>query len=1000
MIKDYLIRLKAEGADGVKKEFDGIIGSSEKLSSTLAEVGTAAKGFAAVGAAVVATLAAIGAATTQAMEMAVLGDEVNNLSGQFEQISVNSGKNYVAFLSELKDASDGAISNTQLYAIANKAMSAGLEENGLSLSEIISLTNKYAETTGIDAVQAIESVTKSMSTGKVMALQAMGIQLDLTKATEDYAKSIGVAVEDLTDQEKKIISQNAAMEGLRNATIGLTDVTAGAGDAADRVSAEWDNLVSEFMSAFDQSESLRAAFLELQGALLELDFVQLGTDVAEFASYIVNAAAKVVEFARSLQLVLDQEGSLQSMLEKQGKAFAAQVTTLDQLSSAYDQTGRAIAETQLKVAALEGQFESYKTGGLELTHDQLVALMKDIEVGKGTLEGFRVQMSELEKQEVKLQKAKETLAVTEQKVTTVRKVGKKAADEQAKAEEEIKKAVESLDKSYENLIRTIEQRSIEDAMEGAIRSADNANFDELRAKLEASTVEGLTGGMTDPAVVAAAEKLGKAQVDEVVRGMEEDAAADVQAAMEDSLQGATDFWGEILTGVVEGDLETTLKDMLKRQAIEFGAQMLGQMTVAMMGGGGGAGGGGFDWMSMLSGGGDFSSWFGGASGGSGATGSAAAGASGGGASGASSGVAGVSSATILAAVAAIYGYQAYDSGKGLFDGSGSNDRKSGIETAMMSNLMTAWIPVLTNAIGLDNIWGSSGDRQSHEREGIFDSLSETTGREFDIGNRDRFEGEWVEAFENVAGEGQAAFAAVGEGIVRMSGISSDIGGQIGFLLAENVGGSMSELLAIMDEVGLNAGEMKEELKLAFLDGEVALDSFGFQLQGLNQLQDMNIAGSANIAGAIEEMAKNIDGTPREKLLSYQLLWTELGEAGVTSVGAMGEALVDRLGPQARDVFANIEAAGIGSFDNITDLSADQIYLIISEMSKLEGQVTASFGGIEGAGDNFENEADKMVSAMGRVERAARDADSAVRNLTRNQNTSLESASKQELGTTA
>ena len=134
-----------------------------------------------------------------------------------DRLSRNLNLNSKDILSGLQTASKGAVSNYGLILSANKAMSLGVAKNtndfttlwALTFSETVLFTTLMeiarikAKNMGITTTQAYNDIVTGLGRGSAMILDNLGITINAAQANEEYAKSIGKTVSQLTDAEKK-----------------------------------------------------------------------------------------------------------------------------------------------------------------------------------------------------------------------------------------------------------------------------------------------------------------------------------------------------------------------------------------------------------------------------------------------------------------------------------------------------------------------------------------------------------------------------------------------------------------------------------------------------------------------------------------------------------------------------------------------------------------------------------------------------------------------------
>ncbi|PZM87655.1 MAG: hypothetical protein DLD55_00020 [candidate division SR1 bacterium] len=124
-------------------------------------------------------------------------------SEAMERLSKNMNISSKDILSGLQKASKGTVSNYDLILSANKAMSLGVAKNTNDFTTLMDIARVKAKNMGITTTQAYNDIVTGLGRGSAMILDNLGITVNAAAANEEYAKSIGKTVNQLTDAEKK-----------------------------------------------------------------------------------------------------------------------------------------------------------------------------------------------------------------------------------------------------------------------------------------------------------------------------------------------------------------------------------------------------------------------------------------------------------------------------------------------------------------------------------------------------------------------------------------------------------------------------------------------------------------------------------------------------------------------------------------------------------------------------------------------------------------------------
>ena len=145
-------------------------------------------------------------------------------------------------IEKLRIATDGTMSNFDLFQQANNAMVLGITKNTDEMASMFDMAQRLGKALGVDAKRAVESLVTGIGRQSRLMLDNIGIVVKSEKAYEEHAKKLRKNVSQLTDSEKKQAFLNATLEAARDklATVGEEQITAG--DTLDRFSASMQNL--------------------------------------------------------------------------------------------------------------------------------------------------------------------------------------------------------------------------------------------------------------------------------------------------------------------------------------------------------------------------------------------------------------------------------------------------------------------------------------------------------------------------------------------------------------------------------------------------------------------------------------------------------------------------------------------------------------------------------------------------------------------------------------
>jgi len=174
---------------------------------------------------------------------AIQASKVESMSTAFNTLSGVTGDSRDA-LEKLKEATNGTMSEFDLFQQANNAMVLGVSKNSDEMAEMFDIAQRLGRALGRDTASSVESLVTGIGRQSRLMLDNIGIIVKSEEAYKAYAKKIGVTVELLTEQERKQAFLSATMESARAKVKTLQDETDSSQDVYDRLSASTTNLAT------------------------------------------------------------------------------------------------------------------------------------------------------------------------------------------------------------------------------------------------------------------------------------------------------------------------------------------------------------------------------------------------------------------------------------------------------------------------------------------------------------------------------------------------------------------------------------------------------------------------------------------------------------------------------------------------------------------------------------------------------------------------------------
>ncbi len=339
-----------------------------------------------------AASAALGVAAVKAREFA---QESVQVQAVFQTLSIDIGG--------AREATLGLVNDLDLATAANNAVRLGVVESGDAFAELAGIATKLGLSVGQDATKSVEDLTTALARQSPMILDNLGIQVDLKKANEAYAKVLKKSVSELTDAERKTAFMNAAMVEGRAAAEGVAIDTESAAIAMERMAIEAENLKLGLQGASDAQGAAAEAIRSLGEEVRTLDIETYGADLDKVEAALRRYGTTIEDVGgkqKVLNLLTKQAANLRNA-EAIEKARKAEEKRAKAMEAALAPLKEETAERAHMIDLLQAQGADQET----ITALQIEQL--NVEAEQLRISGMRTE--ELAKQLETLQRQKEVL---------------------------------------------------------------------------------------------------------------------------------------------------------------------------------------------------------------------------------------------------------------------------------------------------------------------------------------------------------------------------------------------------------------------------------------------------------------------------------------------------------------------------------------------------------------------------------------------------------------
>ena len=248
--------------------------------------------------------------------------KVTDMATAFDTLQ-ESGTNSGVALEKLIDATDGTMTQFDLFQQANNAMILGVTNNADAMAEMFDIAQRLGQALGKDTKLSVESLITGIGRQSRMMLDNIGIVVKSEEAYEAYAEELGVTKDDLTDVEKKQAFLNATMDAARAKVAALGEEALSDSQKMQQLSTSVSNLSVAF------------------GHLLESGIGRVASGLASFiddVTYLVQIMGHSTSGTYKFTEALDESDVLLARLNKDfGITTKSTSTMIDRLKDARTQ---------------------------------------------------------------------------------------------------------------------------------------------------------------------------------------------------------------------------------------------------------------------------------------------------------------------------------------------------------------------------------------------------------------------------------------------------------------------------------------------------------------------------------------------------------------------------------------------------------------------------------------------------------------------------------------
>ncbi len=346
------IRIHLDGANKASK-------GANKVSSSMGRLAKSAAGAAAAffGARMIID------GLKQSIELSAKAEA---LSTPFDNLNKAMGGSSGA-LSKYRKALDGTVNDVDLMRMANQAMTLGVASSEEEMAQLFDTAQRLGKSLGVDTKDAVDSLVTGMGRQSIMMLDNLGIIVSTEKANEDYAASIGKTVSQLTDQERKIAFNNAALDSATEKVAALGDEQLTTSDAIAQMSVASDGMFQSIGEALSPAINTFSGYVKSAAGAVGNFFKRMTeTDLETRIRQIQNMGGEVLGLEKILaeqnirQLERDREGTrsaeqLQATIQVYEDKRAIRMARLIEVEEDLHKNRKSMSDEDIEALQYEAQ---------------------------------------------------------------------------------------------------------------------------------------------------------------------------------------------------------------------------------------------------------------------------------------------------------------------------------------------------------------------------------------------------------------------------------------------------------------------------------------------------------------------------------------------------------------------------------------------------------------------------------------------------------------------
>lgn len=198
-----------------------------------------------------------------------VAQQANSLEGLktgFQTLQNSVGNVPLDQLNKLRQATQGLVSDTDLYQRANQAVLLGVPTK--VFNEAAAAAVKLGRAMGIDAAFGLESLSLGLGRQSRLYLDNLGIVVQAEDAYRNFATANNIVGRELTDSEKKAAFYAEALKKIKERADELPDPIDTVGVSLQRLTVAQENANAKTLEGFNGSQELKKSYQQYTDAVV------------------------------------------------------------------------------------------------------------------------------------------------------------------------------------------------------------------------------------------------------------------------------------------------------------------------------------------------------------------------------------------------------------------------------------------------------------------------------------------------------------------------------------------------------------------------------------------------------------------------------------------------------------------------------------------------------------------------------------------------------------